>query len=42
MKGDAHVSHESDIALCGITVENVALSLSVACHPWDGAITYAN
>ena len=31
--GDAHVLHEFDVTLCGITVENAALSLSMVGHP---------
>ena len=31
--GDTHVSHEIDVALCGITLKNVALSLSLVGHP---------
>jgi len=30
--GDAHVSHEFDVALCDITVDNVALSFSLVGH----------
>ena len=32
--GDVHVFHEFDAALCGITVENAALCLSLVGHPW--------
>ena len=31
--GDIHMFHEFDLALCGIKVENAALSLSLIGHP---------
>ena len=32
--GDCHMPHEFDMALCGITIENAALSLSIVGHPY--------
>ena len=34
--GDIHVFHEFDVALCDVTVENAALSLSLVGHPCIG------
>ena len=31
--GDAHEFHEFDVALCGVTAETAALSLSLVSHP---------
>ena len=31
--GDGHMSHEFNVALCGITVQNAALNLSLVGHP---------
>ena len=35
MGGDTNVSHEFDEALCGVTVENAALSLSLVGYSWS-------
>ena len=38
VRGDAHVSHEFDVARCGITIENAVLSLALVSHPCTTSI----